>query len=122
MFHGAAARRALCAIAGVLVSTHTARAQANIPQIRGDFGILSGSLLPGGWHAGFLYGNYQVDHVIATNETAMPSTMPTVSPASMLLAVSYPASILGGHWSSTVQIPWADFVIATPTVSGNSSW
>src|SRR4051812_381374 len=53
--------------------------QVNIPQLRGDAGVLSGTLLEPGLHFGLLYASYEPTHVVASTETVMPRIHPLVN-------------------------------------------
>jgi hypothetical protein len=99
-----------------------ASAQANIPQFRGDIGILAGTLPPAGIYAGGLFNSYRADGVIGANGTEFPNLQPVVNTAALLIEYSSQYKILGGRLTAKAYMPFADFALATPNVEADGGW
>src|SRR5947209_20565389 len=76
LFRMSPALSALAIFAGALSFGHRAAAQANIPQLRGEYGIGSGTVKPPGAYAEMVYSTYEPAHVIARNAASTPRLHP----------------------------------------------
>jgi hypothetical protein len=104
----------------VLVSSGVARAQLNIPAIRGDNGLKSGTQPgPGIYVSGILY-YYNADEIIDANgkrfnRVVIDQTLPAA-------AVTWvpKKKILGGHFAATIVLPLLNLAIETPQTTSKS--
>ncbi|HXT14780.1 MAG TPA: transporter [Gemmatimonadaceae bacterium] len=122
MPHVRRAVRCASLVAATLAAAGAARAQANIPQFRGDFGILSGTLPKPGFYSSALYSSYEPENTIAANETAFSHLQPPVNVFSLQLGFTVPAVWAAGQYGFSIIIPWADLTIPTPDAKPVRSW
>lgn len=120
-------RRVPCTLALLLAAStlHASalRAQANVPQFRGDFGLNAGTQAPPGEYAGVLYNYYNPDEIVNANGTAFHGVTINQSTIAILLQyVSPNITLFGAHYGAAVAIPWANVAIATPKLSNETKW
>jgi hypothetical protein len=113
---------ALGILTGAFCFVPPAGAQANVPQLRGEYGIGSGTQKPPGGYAEMIYSTYEPEHVIAVNENATPRLQPISDLIAAQFTYTFKAPVLGGHYSMTAQVPWSDFAITVPDIQGSVSW
>lgn len=121
-------RRGGCVVAAIIAAMSSAwsaalPAQANVPQYRGDYGMLSGTLPPAGAYASFVFNNYQSNKVVGANGHVITGFLPANNTAGVQLMYSFPAPlILHAHWAATLFVPWTDAALETPIQPFTRSW
>src|SRR3569833_2015880 len=75
------------------------RAQANVPQFRGDFGMAAGTLAGPGAYLGFFYDNYRADQVNTVNGEPFAGQRPAMDVAALIASYTFPVSLGGAHWA-----------------------
>ncbi len=117
-------RRGLCAVA-VFACTQSAAAlgQANVPQYRGEYGLLAGTLPPAGGYFGGFYNNYQSNKVVGANGNVIMGFLPAANLGGFQLVYSFPSpAVLGARWASTIIVPWTDIALETPVTPFTRAW
>ena len=110
------------AIACVVFHATDVRGQANVPQFRGDYGLLAGTLPPPGAALGFFYTNYRADQVSGMNGMAFPNIQPVINVAAAAASFTFPQPILGGHWAISAIVPWSTVVPETVNLDTQANW
>ena len=105
-----------CGAALLALLPALAHAQLNGHNLRGDYGLLSGSQPPPGWYATLLYVDYDIDTIRDRNGDALPSaggeiTVRGISP--MLWWVSE-NQIWGGNYGFFLAPSWANNSLEAP--------
>lgn len=98
------------------------RAQANVPQFRGDYGMLSGTLPPPGAYIGFLYNDYRADQVNGADGTVFGNIQPAVDVAAATASFSFPLTILGARWAVAAIVPWSTVGLETANLDTRAKW
>ncbi len=106
----------LCACASV------ATAQAAVPQIRGDYALGSGTLLPPGAYLSLFYNNYDADRVNESDGTIVPALRPRTQFVQLVGSYTYPAPVLHGHWSATARVPFQNSARELASLRQETSW
>ena len=99
-----------------------ARAQANVPQFRGDFGLNAGTLRPPGAYLGFFYNNYRSDQISAANGDPVDTLRPDFNVAALVASYTFPFSVIGGHWAVAAMIPWNTVELETANLDFPGTW
>jgi len=98
----------------VAASSGVARAQLNIPAIRGDNGLKSGTQPGPGVYVTGLYYFYTADEIVDANGTRFNRvSIDTSLPAAAITWVPK-KKILGGHYAATIVLPLLNNAIDTP--------
>jgi len=109
-------RRVLYALGvACCASTSALSGQAGVPQFRGDYGMLSGTLPPAGAYYRFVYNNYQSTEVVGRDGTAIKGFTPGSDYAGIGATYSFPGEVLNGRWAVTFITGMADRSLELPT-------
>lgn len=109
-----------CALACALASG--SRAQANVPQFRGDYGMTAGTLAPPGGYVAFFYNDYRADQVNGIDGRVFGNLRPTIDAAALFATYSFPQSILGGRYAVTAAFPWTTVGLETANLDLRGKW
>jgi hypothetical protein len=108
-------RTVLCAVLMFCTWNDALLGQANVPQYRGDYGLLAGTLPPPGAYITGLYNNYQSTEVVGAGGVILPGFTPGYNTVGLQLTYSFPGTaILGAHAASTIIVPSTDIALETP--------
>lgn len=99
-------RRGSLAVVLLCVSVQLATAQAAVPQIRGDYALGSGTLLPPGAYLSLFYNYYGADRVNDSDGIIVPALRPRTQLAQLVGNYTFPSRILYGHWSVMARLPF----------------
>jgi hypothetical protein len=97
-------------------------AQANIPQLRGDVGLLAGTQAPAGFFTGILFNNYESARIVTADGSDFARIRPVLNFTSLNAIYSSQTKLFGGRWMAMIAIPWADIGLAAPNLNSQSSW
>jgi len=104
----------------VIGNSGVARAQLNIPVVRGDNGLKSGSQPGPGVYVTGLFYFYDSSEIVDANGTHFNRvSADQVMPAAAVTYVSK-KKFLGGHYSATVVLPFLNVTIDTPQSNNKS--
>lgn len=109
-------RRLIVGIALVAALQGTAVAQLNGHNLRGDYGLQSGTQPPPGWYGSLLYLNYNVDTVRDRDGDALPSAGGdiTVEAFSPILMGVTKHKVWGANYGFVVAPSWANNSLDAP--------
>jgi hypothetical protein len=110
------------AFLGTFVAPRLVRAQANVPGMRGDWGLKSGTQMTPGAYLGGIYYNYSPDKVVDRNGVSLPRIDVTQQAAGLFPAYVSPKPIFGGHWGAFAAIAWANAAITVANVEATTGW
>jgi hypothetical protein len=97
-------------------------AQASIPNIRGMWGLRSGTLLPPGAYLGPLYYRYSPNKIIDKDGNSIDRARIQQRMTGLFGMYSSPRPVVGAHWAMWAAVPWANFAIETPNIDRGTSW
>jgi hypothetical protein len=111
-------RRLIIGVAFVAMLQGTAFAQLNGHNLRGDYGLQSGSQPPPGWYGALLYINYNIDTVRDRNGDALPTAGGdiTVQGFAPILWWVTDAQIWGANYSLVVAPSWLNNSLEAPAL------
>jgi hypothetical protein len=100
----------------VAVLQGTVLAQLNGHNLRGDYGLQSGTQPPPGWYTSLLYVNYEIDTVRNRNGDALPSAGGdiTVQALAPILWWVTDKQVLGGNYSFVIVPSWTTNSLDSP--------
>lgn len=110
------------AIACASIHATDVPAQANVPQFRGDYGMISGTLPPPGAYIGFLYNDYRADQVNGADGTVFANIQPAIDVAAITASFTFPQTILGAHWAVAAAVPWSTVGLETANLDTRGKW
>lgn len=114
---------ALATTLALLTHTRSARAQANVPGIRGEWGLKSGSQMAPGAYFGLIYDYYFPNRVIDKNGRALDRIGLNQRALALFPAYVSPKPVLGGgHWGAYAAVPWANVAIDVANANVTTGW
>ena len=108
----------------LLLAPISARAQLGGENLRGDYGMKSGSQGPPGLYVGNVFYFYRADTIKTLSGDALPKS-PSVNIFADLILSSYVSQkkILGGNYAFTVVLPTLNSELALPSLNlGAQTW
>ncbi|MGH9885794.1 MAG: SphA family protein, partial [bacterium] len=103
------------------VGSAGALAQANVPQFRGDVGLLAGTQAPRGSYIGVFHNADNANHVI--DGSGMSRAVAINSHAlALLLEYSSNYQIFGGRWAAIAAPAWVSAEFALPNIATSPMW
>jgi hypothetical protein len=111
------------AFASVLVMPAIILAQANVPGIRGEWGLKSGSQMPPGAFLGFIYDWYHPDRIIDRDGVSIDRVSLDQQAFGLFPMYVSPKPIFGNaHWGMFASIPWANASIDVANADVTTGW
>ena len=110
------------AIACGIIHATDVPAQANVPQFRGDYGMISGTLPAPGAYIGFLYDDYRADQVNGADGTVFGNIQPAIDVAAMTASFTFSQTLLGAHWAVAAVVPWSTIGLETANLDTRGRW
>jgi hypothetical protein len=115
--------RCALALASALVIPTIGMAQANVPGMRGDWGLKSGTQMPPGIFVGFIYDWYHPDRIIDRDGVSIDRVHVEQQAFGLFPSYVSPARIFGNaHWGMFAAIPWANASIDVADADVTTGW
>jgi hypothetical protein len=114
---------ALSAVTAGAVVPQLVRAQANVPGMRGDWGLKSGTQMAPGMYLGFIYDWYNPDKLIDKDGVPLNRVGLNQQAVGLFPAYVSPDKIWSGaHWGAYAAIPFANAAISVANAEIATGW
>jgi hypothetical protein len=106
----------------LVLASHDAHSQMNGDNLKGDYGLQSGTQPPVGWYVGLLYSRYSTGEVKDRNGESLPFTGNNLSANNVAPLVQWTGEfkILGGNYGFSVGPGLVDQIFDSPAIGVES--